>query len=134
VGSRAAGAPNSRDGELDEVSCGAGIDTVTADAIDKIYVECDQVDKGGSGPIVSTMTVGLARGMLPVFLRRKYRRAFNKRRNFVRKCSHLTTEKVRCRVRWNYRRWRYKGKVTMRLDPKDPNIVLAAIDIRRRRR
>lgn len=45
---------NSRDGERDEVSCGMGVDTVTADSLDNIYVECDQVDRGTPPPSSTT--------------------------------------------------------------------------------
>jgi hypothetical protein len=40
----------SRDGELDEVSCGMGVDRVTADRLDNVYVECDVVDRGPAAP------------------------------------------------------------------------------------
>ena len=46
----------------------------------------------------------------------------------------LTTEKVRCRVRWQWRRYRYSGTITMRNDPADPaNSILYSYSIRRRR-
>ncbi len=56
---------DSRDGERDEVSCGMGVDTVTADSLDNIYVECDQVDRGTppavSTPQLPTMTTAAAK-------------------------------------------------------------------------
>jgi hypothetical protein len=41
-----------RDGERDSVSCGAGTDTVNADAVDTVAGDCEQVTRGGgaSGP------------------------------------------------------------------------------------
>ncbi|MGZ6638248.1 MAG: calcium-binding protein [Solirubrobacteraceae bacterium] len=46
----------SRDGEQDDVSCGYGWDTVTADQLDRIGSECDQVDRGAAPTPTPTPT------------------------------------------------------------------------------
>ena len=39
-----------RDGELDSITCGAGADTVNADAADVVAPDCETVVRGGAAP------------------------------------------------------------------------------------
>ena len=72
---------------------------------------------------------------LPRVLRKQYGRRFTRRRGTLRKfCYRLSTEKVRCRVRWNTRRHRYSGKATMWKDQDDPNSMVFTTSIHRTRR
>ena len=41
---------DARDGERDSVTCGVGTDSVTADAVDAVAPDCEQVNGGGVGP------------------------------------------------------------------------------------
>ena len=65
---------DARDGEIDQVDCGAGIDTVRADAADVVSATCETVDRGsGTGPgggpghagpaVVLVKRVGLAKAL-----------------------------------------------------------------------
>jgi hypothetical protein len=75
----------------------------------------------GSGEVVAPMTIREARSLLPAVLRRRFHERFVGRTGRLRRtCSRLTREKVRCRVGWNYRRYRYSGSVTLQNDPADP--------------
>jgi hypothetical protein len=127
---------------------------VTADQADTIGSECDQVDRGQAPPTppptppsppptpgtpqpIAPLSITEARGLLPSILTRKYGSRFRKRKrgSYTRSCSRLTTEKVRCRVRWLYRVYKYSGTVTLRNDPEDPaNSVVYRLSIKRTRR
>jgi Ca2+-binding RTX toxin-like protein len=41
---------DARDGEADSVSCGPGVDSVKADALDVVDTDCENVDRGPAGP------------------------------------------------------------------------------------
>ena len=56
---------------------------------------------------------------MPQVLRTEYRRKFT-RSTLRRSCWRLTTQKVRCRVSWRKRPYKYRGSVTMWNDPGDP--------------
>ena len=78
------------------------------------------------------LTIREARRRLPRVLRKQYGRRFTRRRGSLRKsCYRLSTEKVRCRVRWNTRRHRYSGNATMWNDQDDLNSILFTTSIRR---
>jgi Domain of unknown function (DUF4114) len=72
---------------------------------------------------------------LPRVLRKQYGRRYIRRRGPLRKsCYRLSTEKVRCRVRWNTRRHRYSGNATMWKEQDDPDSILFTTSIRRTHR
>jgi hypothetical protein len=76
-----------------------------------------------------------ARRSLSRVLRKRYGKRFTGRRGPLRKsCYRLSTEKVRCRVRWNTRRHRYSGNATMWKDKTDPDSIRSTTSIRRARR
>ena len=81
------------------------------------------------------LTIREARRRLPRVLRKQYGRRFTRRRGPLRKfCHRLSTEKVRCRVRWNTRRHRYSGDATMWKAQDDQNSILFTTSIHRTRR
>ena len=81
---------------------------------------------------VPPLKIREARRRLPRVLRKQYGRRFTRRRGSLTKsCSRLSTEKVRCRVRWNTRPHRYAGNVTMWKDQDDLNSILFTTSIRR---
>jgi hypothetical protein len=83
---------------------------------------------------VPPLKIREARRRLPRVLRKQYGRRFTRRRGSLRKsCYRLSTEKVRCRVRWNTRRHRYSGNATMWNDQDDLNSILFTTSIRRTR-
>jgi hypothetical protein len=122
---------NSRDGEIDEVLCGLGIDTVTADAIDKWSSECEQVSTApASGPGGSSViTLKLAKKMLPRFLKQKFHGRYTSKTFYMHRCTEWSDTKARCSVHWIHGSDYYWGYVTMWLKPTDPNIVRATIAI-----
>jgi len=84
---------------------------------------------------VPPLKIREARRRLPRVLRKQYGRRFTRRRGRFRKsCYRLTTEKVRCRVRWNTRRYHYSGTATMWKDQDDPDSILFTTSIRRTHR
>jgi hypothetical protein len=84
---------------------------------------------------VRSLRIREARRRLPRVLRKQYGRRFTRRRGSLRRsCYRLSTEKVRCRVRWNTRRHRYSGNATMWKAPDDPDSILITTSIRRTRR
>lgn len=116
---------NSRDGEKDEVSCGMGVDTVTADALDDIYVECDIVDRGEATPPpdestppaagrLPTMTVAAARrharGQL-ADMYRAWRRGSQKALASPRRLSRVAIRFRSVSVRFHGRTYRGWAKV-----------------------
>ena len=108
---------NSRDGEPDEVSCGLGFDVVTADSLDNIYVECDQVDRGGSPPpppptprVLPTMTITAAKK----YVRRSFTRWYGSWRKGTHRVIARPRRVSRVAVRFqnvsvHYRGRRYRG-------------------------
>jgi Domain of unknown function (DUF4114) len=81
---------------------------------------------------VPPLTIREARRRLPRVLRKEYGRRFTRRRGPLRKsCYRRSTEKVRCRVRWNTRRHRYSGNATMWKHQDDLNSILFTTSIRR---
>jgi hypothetical protein len=86
-------------------------------------------------PNVPPLTVREARSRLPGVLHKQYGKRFTRRRGHLRKsCYRRSTEKVRCRVRWNTTRQRYSGRATMWRDQDDPDSILFNTSIRRTRR
>ena len=84
---------------------------------------------------VPPLTIREALRRLPRVLRKQYGRRFTRRRGSLRKsCYRRSTEKVRCRVRWNTRRHRYSGNATMWKDQDDPDSFLFTTSIRRTHR
>ena len=81
---------------------------------------------------VPPLKIREARRRLPRVLRKKYGRRFTRRRGSLGKsCYRLSTEKVRCRVRWNTWPHRYSGNATMWNDQDDLNSILFTTSIRR---
>jgi hypothetical protein len=100
----------SRDGERDEVSCGAGYDTVTADTRDSVYVECEQVDRGtvaDEPAALPTMTVAGARVQASRSLAKWYRMW----RNGSRRTLGPATRLSRTSIKFARVSVRYRGKV-----------------------
>ena len=88
----------------------------------------------GPATDVTPLSIADARANLTGILRTKFAGHFANHRSFKRDCYRLTTQKVRCRVRWNHGQWRYAGAVDMRNDPEDPeNTILYTNTIRRKR-
>ena len=84
---------------------------------------------------VPPLKIAEARSRLPRVLRKRYGKRYTSRRGPLRKfCYRLSTEKVRCRVRWKTRRHRYAGNVTMWRKRADPDRILFTTSIRRTRR
>jgi hypothetical protein len=82
-------------------------------------------------PNVPPLKIGEARSRLPSVLRKQYGRRYTSRRGHLKKsCYRLSSEKVRCRVGWNTRRYRYSGKATMWHDRNDPDSILFTTSIR----
>jgi hypothetical protein len=83
---------------------------------------------------VAPLTISDARANLNGALRQKFGGRFASHRNFKRSCYRLTSQKVRCRVRWDHGQWRYSGAVDLRNDPDDPDgAILFSTTIRRQR-
>jgi hypothetical protein len=53
---------DARDGEMDSVTCGAGADTVLADAGDVVAPDCETVTRGAAVPAPGAVTPGAAKG------------------------------------------------------------------------
>ena len=84
--------------------------------------------------VAPPLTIGDARANLPSILRSKFGGRSPSRRHFKRDCYRLTTQKVRCRVRWDHGSWRYSGAVDIRNDPDDPeNSILYVTLVHRAR-
>jgi hypothetical protein len=83
-------------------------------------------------PRVEAMTISEARSYLPEVLRQKYRSRFA-RGTLTRACSRLNREKVRCRVAWHKKPYRYSGTVTLWNDESDPDSFLYRASISRKR-
>jgi hypothetical protein len=66
----------------------------------------------------SPMQIGEAKGLVPSVLRKEYRSRFA-RSTLRRACSRLSSRKVRCRVAWTKRPYRYTGTVTLWYDDED---------------
>jgi Domain of unknown function (DUF4114) len=84
---------------------------------------------------VPPLTIAEARRRLPGVLRKRYGKRYTSRRGPLKKsCYRLSTEKVRCRVRWKTRRHRYAGHTTMWRKRADPGTIRFSTSIRRTRR
>jgi hypothetical protein len=84
---------------------------------------------------VPPLKIAEARRRLPGVLRKRYGKRYTSRRGPLRRfCYRLSTEKVRCRVRWKTRRHRYAGNATMWREREDPDTILFTTSIRRTRR
>jgi len=85
-------------------------------------------------PNVPPLKIREARSRLPSVLRKQYGRRYTSRRGLLKaSCYRLSSEKVRCRVRWNTRRHRYSGQATMWHDRDAPHSILSTTSIRRTR-
>jgi hypothetical protein len=85
-------------------------------------------------PNVPPLKIREARSRLPSVLRKQYGRRYTSRRGLLKaSCYRLSSEKVRCRVRWNTRRHRYSGRATMWHDRDAPHSILSTTSIRRTR-
>jgi hypothetical protein len=84
-----------------------------------------------SAILTPPLTVSDARASLPGVLRQKFGGRFTARSNFSRSCHRLTTQKVRCKVRWDHGQWRYAGAIDMRNDPDDPSTVVFTSTVKR---
>jgi hypothetical protein len=81
------------------------------------------------------LKIAEARRRLPGVLRKRYGKRYTSRRGPLKKsCYRLSTEKVRCGVRWKTRRHRYAGNATMWRKREDPDTILFTTSIRRTRR
>ena len=83
---------------------------------------------------VRPLTIAEARRRLPGVLRKRYGKRYTSRRGPLKKfCYRLSTDKVRCRVRWKTRRHRHAGNATMWRKRRDPDTILCTTSIRRTR-
>jgi hypothetical protein len=83
---------------------------------------------------VRPLGIAEARRRLPGVLRQRYGKRYTSRRGPLKKfCYRLSTEKVRCRVRWKTRPHRYAGNATMWRKRGDPDAILCTTSIRRTR-
>jgi hypothetical protein len=89
---------------------------------------------GGSAPppTPATLSLSAARKALPGLLAHRYHGKFAHRKHFKRNCSQLALDKVRCTVRWDWQRFRYAGKVTLRNTA--GATTLSKVSIHRKRR
>jgi hypothetical protein len=84
---------------------------------------------------VPPLRIAEARRRLPGVLRKRYGKRYTSRRGPLKNfCYRLSTEKVRCKVRWKTRRHRYAGNATMWRKRQHPDTVLCTTSIRRARR
>jgi hypothetical protein len=81
------------------------------------------------------LSIAEARGYLKGILRDKFHGRFTHRKHYKGSCYRYSSQKVRCRVRWDYKnRYRYSGSITMRNDPDDPEgSFLYTTSIKRKR-
>lgn len=120
---------NSRDGERDEVSCGLGFDVVTADSLDDIYVECEQVDRGESPssiPVVlPRMTIADAKTYVRRSFTRWYRAWGKGTHRVIAKPRRISRVMVRFdRVSVRYRGRTYRGWARARYFPKNGEVYI----------
>lgn len=71
-------------------------------------------------PGVAPLSLAQARVLLPRILEARFRSGFSSRWRYRLGCYRLTSQEVRCRVRWRARASRYQGWVDMRNDPRAP--------------
>jgi hypothetical protein len=98
------------------------------DYVDRLVAQYDY-----SPPTPPPLKVREARALLPSILRDEYDSRFTHRKHFKRSCYRYSTQKVRCTVRWDSGKWRYRGAVTMRNHPDDVDSVLYWTNIHRKR-
>jgi hypothetical protein len=86
-------------------------------------------------PDVTPLKIAEARSRLPSLLRKRYGKRYTSRRGpLKRSCYRLSTEKVRCGVRWKTSRDCYAGNATMWRNQAAPNTIRFTTSIRRTRR
>lgn len=128
----------SRDGERDEVTCGVGFDIVTADTLDALFLECDQVDRGDNGAeptrSLPTMTLADASYAVRSALSNRYkawRRGSQKRLGPSLRLSRTSIRFPRISVR--YRGRSYRGWATTKFIWEDDEVLTSTRFILRRR-
>lgn len=125
----------SRDGERDEVTCGVGYDVVTADTLDALFFECDQVDTGTPpAQALPTMTVTIAKTAVNTALSSKYkawRRGSQRRLGPTQRLSRTSTRFPRISVR--YRGRSYRGWATTKFIREGDEVLTSTRFILRRR-
>lgn len=117
---------NSRDGELDEVSCGMGVDVVTADTLDNIYVECDQVDRGTPPrATLPTMTIAAAKPYVSRALAGWYRAWRKGSAKVIAKPRRISRVAVKfARVTVRHRGRTYRGWAQAKYYSKDQKVYV----------
>ena len=68
-----------RDGEVDSVTCGPGVDRVLADAADVVAADCENVERGGQAPGGDRPSARVTLKVLPVSLGKALRRGLKVR-------------------------------------------------------
>jgi len=63
----------------------------------------------GPGP---PMSIARAKSLVPRALKEQFKRRFS-RATLTRSCRRRSSDKVRCRVAWRKRRFRYRGSITL---------------------
>jgi hypothetical protein len=82
---------------------------------------------------LTAFSIREAKSMVPGLLRKEFHSRF-RRGSLTRSCYRYTDVKVRCRVGWTKKPFRYRGNVTVRLDPDDRlNSVLYTVNVHRKR-
>ena len=81
---------------------------------------------------VRPMTIAEGRSLVPDVLRDRYGSRFA-RSTLTRACHRLSTTKIRCRVAWRKKPFRYRGTVTLWNDPDDAESFAYRTSIKRTR-
>jgi hypothetical protein len=121
---------------------GPGIDTLVAEYVHGAAAATPVAPTPAPAPepasepdAVPAMGVSEAKDYLSGLLRKKFGKRFKRRSGrFSRSCYRLSAEKVRCRVSWKYKAYRYSGTVDEWNDPSNPSEkFLYRIHIKRKR-
>jgi hypothetical protein len=81
------------------------------------------------------LTVGDALARLPGLLRREYGRRYTRRVGRLRShCFHGNPVRVRCRLHWRDKRFRYDGSMTLQRPAAPGEALIHSLEIRRTRR
>jgi len=102
---------------------------------DNRVLVADTVYPGGElMPLPATvpMTIARAKSLVPKALRLQYGKRFS-RSTLRRSCHRRSSERVRCRVSWRKKRFRYAGAITLWNDVAAPGGYLYEPSIRRKR-
>ena len=112
---------------------GPGIETLVAEYVHGAAPPPPPPAPAPAAPANTTESVvpigiGEARDHLPSALKRRYGKRFTRRSGRLqRSCYRLSTQKVRCRVNWKYKQYRYAGSVTLWVDANENYVLRTSI-------